>query len=482
MSGKRDIHIIDELFREKLLQHKVESPSGTWESISGKLNNRAKKRWIIPRVAASIVALATAFGAGYFIALHHNQPEIALETSMPAISYPENQVPSYNRERTTSEAEIPGPGKKEIIHEPAVNKKPRSNESLHETTSISSLLSEKETGKESVPVFSFRDSLITPLVRLESHVNLLSMADTGRINIHLKKLNQGEIVNTEQPDKKIKNIFSPEKWSIGIHGAPVYAYRAISTDPSLSVNPAFYNDIEKPLLSHSLGISFNFKAASRLSFRSGIYYSKMGQSINKLYSYSLRGSLDLFTNGSMQKQALLNSSMTNSTGEIESGVNNFLLVAPYTSHVENQQELLRNDASYWQTPYTLSSNTTYQEIDASLIQNFSYLEIPFQVKYKFINRKIDISLSAGGSGNFLVGNNLLLSYKGAKQEVGHTEGLREVNLSVITGIGIEIPVNNMINFAFEPTFKYFITPANESSLIKSRPYSFGMYTGLQFRM
>jgi hypothetical protein len=120
-------------------------------------------------------------------------------------------------------------------------------------------------------------------------------------------------------------------------------------------------------------------------------------------------------------------------------------------------------------------------LDNSLRQNFSYLEVPFVVKYKVIDKTFDFNLIGGVSSNLLVNNSVYASVNGGRYQVGKTQGMNAIIFSSSLGMGMEYNVNRNLSLNLEPTFRYYLNPFNELSGLKFHPYSFGIFSGLSFK-
>ncbi len=73
---------------------------------------------------------------------------------------------------------------------------------------------------------------------------------------------------------------SYSKWSVGAQLTPVYAYRNIVIPSGGGQATAYYNQNEEGGLAYSGGVHVNYSPRERLSVQSGIYYSKLGMSVN----------------------------------------------------------------------------------------------------------------------------------------------------------------------------------------------------------
>ncbi|MDK2979483.1 MAG: hypothetical protein PWP52_2197, partial [Bacteroidales bacterium] len=126
------------------------------------------------------------------------------------------------------------------------------------------------------------------------------------------------------------------------------------------------------------------------------------------------------------------------------------------------------------------SNPIFNKLNANIRQSFEYIEVPLIIRYKIIDKIIDINLIGGVGANFLVGNNVYLMYENSKDVIGKTNGVNDINYSGSLGFGLEYPILNSVNILIEPSIKYYLNPINANSAVESHPYSIGIYTGVSY--
>jgi len=120
-------------------------------------------------------------------------------------------------------------------------------------------------------------------------------------------------------------------------------------------------------------------------------------------------------------------------------------------------------------------------IDNSLRQNFSYLELPLVVRYKIIDKTLDLNLIGGVSSGMLVDNSVSSGPVGRKYEIGGTEGLNNITFSSSLGMGLEYNFSEKLSLNFEPTVKYYISPFGEIPGMRIHPYSLGIFSGFSYK-
>jgi hypothetical protein len=223
---------------------------------------------------------------------------------------------------------------------------------------------------------------------------------------------------------------------------------------------------EENLISYSGGVAFSYKINKRFSIQSGLYYSSVGQMVDGINSF-----------GGFQKY-----------GNTAKGDPNFkVLTTNGTVRTNNADVFLLSNGPVERitTNYT---NDVFDPIKANLLylnntlrQNFSYLELPIVLRYKFVDRMIDLNLIGGLSYNMLVNNSVYTMVDGVKYPIGETEGLNLLTVSSSLGMGMEYSFSDKLSLNLEPTFRYYLNPFNEIAGSKNHPYSFGIFSGVSYK-
>lgn len=112
-------------------------------------------------------------------------------------------------------------------------------------------------------------------------------------------------------------------------------------------------------------------------------------------------------------------------------------------------------------------------------QNLGFIEVPVEVEFLIIDRKINLNLIAGGSTLFLGKNRISLNSSRFTTDLGEANNLTNVNFSTNVGFGIDYTISSHIRLNLEPTFRYQINTFNTPDL---HPFHFGVYSGLKFSL
>ena len=251
------------------------------------------------------------------------------------------------------------------------------------------------------------------------------------------------------------------KWSIAAMASPTYYPRFNAGDDELAKQ---IMASEQSQVSYSGGVAFSYKISRKLSIQSGLYYSSVGQEVGGINSFAGFQKYD-YTKGDHNFEVLT------SSGTI------------YTNNVD--VFLLDRSGDRVLSRYTndlfdpLKSNLQY--LNNSLRQSFSYLEMPVILRYKLLDKALDLNVIGGLSYNLLVRNNVYTTIDGGRYPVGKTEGLNPIMLSSSIGMGMEYSLSEKFSLNLEPTFRYYINPFSVIPGIKIHPYSIGIFSGLTYK-
>ena len=257
---------------------------------------------------------------------------------------------------------------------------------------------------------------------------------------------------------------SYKRWEVSGQFAPMHSYRSITSVPD-GLRRSDFDKAEKPLQTYSGGVTVAYKALSRLSIQTGLYYSQMGQSIsnvtpvNNMYT-------TLSSNSSYSKNFVRTSSgSVTVASNVKSDVN-----TNYSSYFNPE---LQSDAVNNVSVTNISASVKYR-----LIERIEYLEIPLIVHYRIIDRKLNLYALGGMSANMLVGNNVFVDNGSELVKGGTILMARPVNYSSTIGLGLGYQMTGKLLITLEPSFKYYLLSYSTNSQIGSNPYAFGLFTGV----
>jgi hypothetical protein len=116
---------------------------------------------------------------------------------------------------------------------------------------------------------------------------------------------------------------------------------------------------------------------------------------------------------------------------------------------------------------------------AEVIQSISYYEIPLELKYAIVKRKVGVHVIGGLSTMFLGNNDVTVKAGDFSAALGEVNNLSNISFTTNIGIGFDYKASKKIKFNVEPMFKYQLNPYADTS-VDFQPYYIGVYTGLSY--
>ncbi len=123
--------------------------------------------------------------------------------------------------------------------------------------------------------------------------------------------------------------------------------------------------------------------------------------------------------------------------------------------------------------------TPLVKYDGSLNQEIGFIEVPLELSYKLIDKKFGIDVIGGVSTLFLSENNVSLVSNGQEMSIGSANNLNNIHFSSNVGLGFKYSFWKNFNANFQPMFKYQINTFSENSG-NFKPYFIGLYSGISF--
>jgi predicted nucleotidyltransferase len=191
------------------------------------------------------------------------------------------------------------------------------------------------------------------------------------------------------------------------------------------------------------GIGVNYAVNKKIAFRSGINKFALGYNINNV-SYSSALNATPLTNVRYNTAAMV---------EISSKANTASLAA-FEKNLQRTSE-------------------------GTIKQNISYYEVPMEVSYLLLDKKIGINVIGGFSTLLLDNNKISLLSSEINLPLGQASNLNAVHFTTNIGLGFKYKFVKSFQLNFEPMVKYQLnTFSNNSS--NTRPLLIGLYSGISY--
>ncbi len=434
---------IDLLFRNGLKDYEVLPPPEIWNSIKPVIRKK-QRPLVLLRTAAAVAALVSISFLTYRLGLI-NQPAISENVSALTVNPGEiGEIPLVPALNTSAGENNNSP----VLLQADLNNTKTNADTLKEEENLQP---QQNSGLVS-RLFKF-----APLHRHEGRKNnLIARNDFPEISPDFYPENQ---INNDylEVNRSLKN----DRWSVAAMASPTYYPRTQMKNDDISKQ---INSSEQAQVSYSGGVAFAYKISRKLSIQSGLYYSSIGQEVGDIYTFGGFSRYDYAKGG-------YNFEVLTSAGKI---------------YTENADIFLRDAiGDRVLTRYTNDvfdpGKANLQYMNSSIYQSFSYVEMPVVLRYKLLDKAVDINLVGGVSYNFLVTNSVYTKFNGSRHDIGKTDGLNPFMFSSSLGMGMEYTLSDKLSLNLEPTFRYYMNPFSGGPGINTHPYSFGVFSGLSYR-
>ena len=245
-------------------------------------------------------------------------------------------------------------------------------------------------------------------------------------------------------EKEEENV---DRWSVNANAAPVY-YNTLGKGSH--IHDQFIDNTKNGEINTSYGVNVGYALNNRLRVRSGV---------NKLnLSYDTAN-------------VIVYENVTNTPSSTP--LRNIDFVP--TSNGQNISVLSSNSLSIQQI-----DNFINDDLNAALSQRISYFEVPLELEYAVVNKRLGVNLIGGFSTFILSDNEVVTEVDNRKTKIGEANNINNLSFSANAGIGLDYKFNKAFKFNLEPTFKYQINAYSETSG-NFRPYIIGVYTGFSYK-
>ncbi len=253
----------------------------------------------------------------------------------------------------------------------------------------------------------------------------------------------------EQEEETLVTENKGGKWSVGPNVAPVFFDSFGEGSP---IHSSFASNSKSGNLNLSYGLSVSYELSKKLSVRTGVHRVDYGYDTDEI---------------------LFSSSIDGSTNDIIDNIN-------YAQASRNLVVQSKADGNLDFASANLEFAADVPSVDGRMVQEFGYLEVPLELNYALVDKKVGVNIVGGVSSLFLVDNSITLVGNGLSTEVGEANNLNSVNFSTNIGFGINYKFNPKVQLNVEPVFKYQLNTFSETAG-SFRPFSIGVYSGLNFK-
>ena len=296
-------------------------------------------------------------------------------------------------------------------------------------------------------------------ILVENDLGNLDTNSTNIVAVEETKIDTTTIATTtieENPmekllrEKETKKVADEKekwsKWAVNSFVSPIF-FNSFANGSPISNEFASNEKTFNNSTSYGLGVSYNVN--KRLSVKTGVSNLNLDYDTENIAFYS-----------SFEDQSKI------SNTNIERNSNGKYLV------LKHEKDISKSVIENQMIPSNQNSG--------KLNQKTQYVEVPLELSYAILNKKIGIAIKGGMSTLFLTENVISISGNDGNMQIGKASNLNNVHFSSNVGLGLSY--NFMKNFQVnvEPTLKYQINTFNKNAEDFS-PYVIGVNTGISYK-
>ena len=506
MSNKKHI---DRLFQEKFRDFDVMPNDKLWEGIEARLDKKKKKQRIIPILwklggVAAVLLLMFAIGTTFnntedtTVVADSDSNNTEIENNKKsdkdaAIQKENTIITSDNLEKGNSIKNEDNQGKEAYSKSPLLNSNSSKNNTVVAVQNSTSTKKQKETFS-SVIVTEPNGKAITSTsnkyvqknkteaenkiqLKSQEEIKAILNSDSNETNAVVKtdktvsntsntegtifteisekiaEKDKGQDIEEAIAEAKTNNEEEREirRWSIAPNVAPVYFN---SLGEGSSIDAQFDSNTTTSDISMSYGVKGSYAVNNRLKITAGINRVSFNNTTNNVI-------------------VLSDNSFSANSDAASSRLQNVQL----NSNVNYASLMLISRPRISQNSVPEAINTLQT---GSLEQRFGFIEIPLEVEYRVIDKKLGVNLSGGFSTLLLNENEISADINGQSTLIGEANNFNNTSFSANFGVGVDYRLSEKININLEPKFKYQLNTFNNTSG-DFKPFFIGVYTGLSFK-
>jgi hypothetical protein len=462
-----------------------------WKGIEAKLQNKKKRRalpmwWTLGGVAAIVVLMFT-FGNRLFKSESDNTLPTVVETKNKTIFNKDKNSTNLEQNIETTQSIITAQDRDKLQQSIGVTSKNNViqgdtlNKSIVKTSKISnqkSLVSKESQNNERIAETKTanleRDkgtndlksaSEINKILSSENeNTTIANAASNSKIKQELKQENktlaskqqkqsiEAAIAEAESLNEKEKEDGLLNRWSISPNVAPVYFN---SLGEGSAIDAQFNTNATRSDVTMSYGVKGSYAINRRIKVSTGVNRVSFNNATNDVIALSDNGFVARSTTASAGQLENVNLTGTVSAGSL--------------------MVMSKNSLSRSAIPEAINTLTT-----GDLDQRFGFIEIPLEIEYRVVDRKLGVNINGGFSTLFLNENEIFADVNGESARIGEANNIRDASFTANFGLGLDYSISKRMNINLEPKFKYQLNTFTNTSG-NFQPFFIGVYTGLSFK-
>lgn len=509
---------IDRLFQERFKDFEVQPDDAVWDNIEAKLNEKKKKRRVIPiwwRYAGVAALLLLTFTIGSYIFNGNVSEDITpqvvdteetdvknttdenLQKKSQDIINTDNTSMISNVDESKDKTVLPLDTSKETFkntskseQQETVIAKSKDNSSV-KTASEASKIKSKALFKNDASNLVADNTISKSKTEVKDNSTLNKnssnviidqgnpkqkattiASDNAKIETNTS-LNTGAIEtkevaenNTKKEDQSIEEAIEKNKSLLEEEKTEVADLNKWSIAPNAapvyfsslgkgsSIDAQFNENSKSGEVNMSYGLNASYAINKRLTIRSGVNRVNLGYNTNDVVVFN---SVSANAASTKTLHTLSNTVADNTaaSSSISAGENVSIMSA---------------------TSFKSSNIAAFETTNTSINQSFGFIEVPLELQYAVSTKRLGVNVIGGFSSLFLNNYESISIIEGQPTRLQENDNINNTSYSANFGLGLNYKVSEKINLNLEPMFKYQINTFKNTSG-DFQPFFIGVYTG-----
>lgn len=499
---------LETVFQERLANHQVDAPAGSWEAITAGLDGNKKKRRVVLWWTSAAAILALSLGGGtWYVSLTENSQVIVNHPTDSLNSIPNSAEIVQNEPLSTPITEQPediikmstSPSEAHIVLEennsnkektaaPKVNRNNRHSDAYSTPNRIKTPPS-IATRTPDTDASSNAESASKP------NANAANASQQLAIDAHsptTKDRKGVELANTE--NKQSSHTTND------LTNADLRPDRNRNLETALALDPAIDSLVKKELAQlEALATTYpqadksseEEETKSNRNWQVGLVASPIftqgGNNASpvdpKLIQAEKSYNTELSVGVAAQYQLTERWRLKTGVNKLNMSMNThdlYVTQAARGNHLSNVTA--SNPAMYMDvnTNSPLSVMYSISNKSATMKHQMEYLEIPTEVAYVFFqDRKWNAHVAVGASTLFHLNNSINLAFDATEMNLGRSSNINTMHFSGNLGLGLQYNLWRDMALQIEPQLRYHLNSFDATSDFK--PLNLGVSTGIFYR-
>lgn len=480
---------IDRLYQEKFRDFAPEPSPELWNNIAGKLKEKDRKKpFIIPlwvKLGGVAAVLALVLGGYFFSQNNFTETQVVFEVEESA--KPQINLPEINKnEQFTNASEILKNNVNETFY--STSKDSKSSSSNNNSALASQNINSKS---EKTPTTSTEKENNATQIMSESGGQNSALAGEDHQNSEEKNIQHKDIINPNSKNEQQESEAIAQK-----EANKTEIEEQFSTKDSLEVARQLAQiEKDKNLEKEEDLIAETTKKKLRLStFAAPVFYDNIGKGSpiapqfagnNTSSQVSMAYGMNLAYAISDKIKIRSGISKVSMSYDVEDIMFSATVNPNNISSINYESDNVQIDSAPIIIPGGGLENSdgsnfsgTNMALPGEINQQFGFIEVPLEIEYNLVDRKIGINLIAGGSSLFLDENSIKVNTNNQNTRIGEANNINKVSFSTNVGVGLDYKLTDSFQLNLEPIFKYQLDTFDDAPGV--RPFYFGVYSGISF--